>query len=175
MQTITDYKTVLSPPTHIPLVVVLTYGNESKCNRHNYKHCVQATISVSSKQTCNQKTPIEEGKKRADGSWDELGLGRSFPPGGSGGGAQPGRARVSRRVDKLGHRRDGLQQPLPLLCNQCRLRWHGQSFFQRQKLSEACGDFISPDCSPGKMQKCKRVKKKFNVTFQMQYLHFSKK
>lgn len=66
LQTITDYKTAPPPPS-VPLVVVLTYGNESKCNRHNYKHCVQATISVSSKRARNQKTPIEEGKKREDG------------------------------------------------------------------------------------------------------------
>lgn len=68
LQTITDYKTALPPlPPNVPLVAVLTYGNESKCNRHNYKHCVQATISVSSKRACNQKTPIEEGKKCEDG------------------------------------------------------------------------------------------------------------
>lgn len=65
------------PPPKIPLVVVLTYGNESKCNRHNYQHCVQAAISVSSKQTCNQKTPIDKGKDRAAApgmswGWEEV-------------------------------------------------------------------------------------------------------
>lgn len=60
---------------------MLTYGNESKCNRHNYKHCVQATISVSSKQTCNQKTPIEEGKKCEDNSQSWARLDATLLPG----------------------------------------------------------------------------------------------
>lgn len=59
---------------------MLTYGNESKCNRHNYKHCVQATISVSSKQTCNQKTPIEEGKKYEDNSQSRARLDATLLP-----------------------------------------------------------------------------------------------
>lgn len=62
-ETITDYKSGSQPPPHPQPVVVLTYGNESKCNTHNYKHCKQGTISVSSNQCCNQKTLLKQSKK----------------------------------------------------------------------------------------------------------------
>lgn len=90
---------------------------------------------------------------------DESGLGRSFPPGGSEGGAQPGCAGGSQRLRELGHRRDGQQRPqeqplaLPAPRNQYRLGQHGPTGLQRQRLYGPRDGFSSPDRSLGKTQK----------------------